>query len=83
VRLSKSLIRDGIKDYVIHISSEKDYRKRHVESPERYLPEKNENRVMALRKQLRGTKQAKGEGVVPYLTKSHNSEMISQQLARQ
>jgi hypothetical protein len=30
---------------------------------------KNENRVTALRKQLRGTKMAKGEGVIPYLTR--------------
>jgi hypothetical protein len=30
---------------------------------------KNENRVMALRKQLHGTKMAKGEGVIPYLTR--------------
>jgi hypothetical protein len=30
---------------------------------------KNENKEMALRKQLRGTKMAKGEGVIPYLTK--------------
>jgi hypothetical protein len=30
---------------------------------------KNENKVMALRKQLCGTKMAKGEGVIPYLTR--------------
>jgi hypothetical protein len=30
---------------------------------------KNENIVMALRKQLRGTKMAKGEAVIPYLTR--------------
>jgi hypothetical protein len=30
---------------------------------------KNENRVMALCKQLGGTKMAKGEGVIPYLTR--------------
>jgi hypothetical protein len=30
---------------------------------------KNENRVIDLRKQLRGTKMAEGEGVIPYLTR--------------
>jgi hypothetical protein len=30
---------------------------------------KNENRIMVLQKRLQGTKMAKGEGVIPYLTR--------------
>jgi hypothetical protein len=66
---AKSLILDGIKDHVVpHLSGNAEA-KDMWKAPSDLYQTKNENRVMALRKQLRGTKMAKGEGVIPYLTR--------------
>jgi hypothetical protein len=66
---AKSLILDGIKDHVVpHLSGKAEAKDMWKALSDLYQ-NKNENRVMALRKQLRGTKMAKGEGVIPYLTR--------------
>jgi hypothetical protein len=65
----KRLILDGIKDHVVpHLSGKADAKDMWKALSDLYQ-NKNENRVMDLRKQLRGTKMAKGEGVIPYLTR--------------
>jgi hypothetical protein len=66
---AKSLILDGIKDHVVPHLSGKTTAKDMWKALSDLYQNKNENRVMALRKQLRGTKMAKGEGVIPYLTR--------------
>jgi hypothetical protein len=66
---AKSMILDGIKDHVVpHLSGKADAKDKWKALSDLYQ-NKNENKVMALRKQLRGTKMAKGEGVIPYLTR--------------
>ena len=66
---AKSLILDGIKDHVdLHLSGKTTAKDMWKALSDLYQ-NKNENRVMALRKQLCGTKMAKGEGVIPYLTR--------------
>jgi hypothetical protein len=66
---AKSLILDGIKDHVVPQLSRKAKAKYMWKALSDLYQNKNENRVMALRKQLHGTKMAKGEVVIPYLTK--------------
>jgi hypothetical protein len=66
---AKSLILDGIKDHVIPHLSGKAEAKDMWKALSDLCQNKNENKVMALHKQLRGTKMAKGEGVIPYLTR--------------
>jgi hypothetical protein len=66
---AKSLILDGIKDHVVpHLLGKADAKDMWKALRDLYQ-NKNENKVMALRKQLRGTKMAKGEGVIPYFTR--------------
>jgi hypothetical protein len=66
---AKSLILDGIKDHVVpHLSGKVEAKDMWKALSDLYK-NKNENRVMALRKQLRETKMAKGEAVIPYLTR--------------
>jgi hypothetical protein len=60
---AKILILDGIKDHVVpHLSGKAEAKDMWKALSDLYQ-NKNENRVMALRKQLCGTKMAKGEGV--------------------
>jgi hypothetical protein len=66
---AKSLILDGIKDHVVSHLSGKAEAKDMWKALSDLYQNKNENRVMALCKQLRGTNMAKGEGVIPYLTR--------------
>jgi hypothetical protein len=66
---AKSLILDGIKDHVVPHLSGKTTAKDMWKALSDLYQNKNENRVMALHKQLHGTKMAKGEGVIPYLTR--------------
>jgi hypothetical protein len=66
---AKSLILDGIKDHVIPYLSRNAEAKDMWKAPSDLYQTKNENRVMALSKQLCGTKMAIGEGVIPYLTR--------------
>jgi hypothetical protein len=66
---TKSLILDGIEDHVIpHLSRKNTAKYMSKDLSDLYQP-KNENRVMVLRERLRSSKMAKGEGVVPYLTR--------------
>jgi hypothetical protein len=66
---AKSLILDGIKDHVIpHLSGKNTTKDMWNSLSDLYQP-KNENRVMVLRERLCNSKMAKGEGVVPYLTR--------------
>jgi hypothetical protein len=66
---AKSLILDGIKDHVIpHLSGKNTAKDMWKSLSDLYQP-KNENKVMVLRERLRSSKMAKGEGVVPYLTR--------------
>jgi hypothetical protein len=64
-----SLILDGIKDHVVPHLLRKVEAKDMWKALSDLYQNTNENKVMALCKQLRGTKMAKGEGVIPYLTK--------------
>jgi hypothetical protein len=66
---AESLILDGIKDHVVPHLSRKVEAKDMWKALSDLYQKKTENRVMALRKQRRGTKMAKGEGVIPYLTR--------------
>jgi hypothetical protein len=66
---AKSMILDGIKDHVVPHISRKAKAKDMWKSLSDLYQRKNENRVMALHKQLHGTKMDKGEGVIPYLTR--------------
>jgi hypothetical protein len=66
---AKSLTLDGIKDHVVPHLSRKVEAKDMWKALSDLYQNKNENMVMALRKQLRGTKMAKGEGAIPYLTR--------------
>jgi hypothetical protein len=66
---AKSIILDGIKDHVIPHLSGKTTTKEMWKAPSDLYQNKNENRVMAVCKRLRGTKMTKGEGIVSYLTK--------------
>jgi len=66
---AKSLILDGIKDHVVPHLSGKTTAKDMWKALSDLYQNKNENKVMAQRKQLHGTKMAKGEGVIPYLTR--------------
>jgi hypothetical protein len=65
----KSLILDGIKDHVVPRVSRKTTAKYMWKALSDLYQNKNENRVMALCKQLRGTNMAKVEGVISYLTR--------------
>jgi hypothetical protein len=66
---AKSLILDGIKDHVVpHLSGKVEAKDMWKALSDLYQ-NKNENKVIALRKQLHGTKMAKGEGLIPYLTR--------------
>jgi hypothetical protein len=66
---AKSLILDGIKDHVLpHLSGKNTAKDMWKALRDLYQP-KNEKRVMVLHERLCGTKMAKGEGVVSYLTK--------------
>jgi hypothetical protein len=66
---AKSLILDGIKDHVAPHLSGKEKAKDMWKALSNLYQNKNENEVMALRKQLHGTKMAKGEGLIPYHTR--------------
>jgi hypothetical protein len=66
---SKSLILDGIKDHVIPHLSGKNTAKDMWKALSNLYQRKNENMIIVLRDRLRGTKMAKGKGVVPYLTR--------------
>jgi hypothetical protein len=66
---AKSLILDGIKDHVVPYLSGKAEAKDMWKALSDLHQNKNENIVMDLCKQLCGTKMAKGEGVIPYLTR--------------
>jgi hypothetical protein len=66
---AKSSILDGIKDHMVSHLSRKTTAKYMWKASSDLYQNKNENMVMALRKQLHGSKMAKDEGVIPYLTK--------------
>jgi hypothetical protein len=66
---AKSLILDGIEDHVIpHLSGKNTVKDMWKALRDLYQP-KNENKVMVLHERLHISKMAKGEGVVPYLTR--------------
>ena len=63
------MILDGIRDHLIpHIDEKKtDYEM--WNTLKGLYEAKNENRIMALKEKLQGTKMAKGEGVASFLTR--------------
>jgi hypothetical protein len=63
------LILDGIKDHVVPHLLGRTTAKDMWKALSDLYQNKNENGVMAMCKQLRGTKMAKREGVIPYLTR--------------
>jgi hypothetical protein len=65
----KSMILYGIKDHVVPCLSRKAEAKYMWKALSDLHQNKNENIVMALHKEWRGTKMAKGEGVIAYLTR--------------
>ena len=60
---------DGVKDHIVpHLSGKKTALEMWT-ALEGLYQSKNENRKMVLQERMRSTKMAKGEAVVPYLTK--------------
>ena len=63
------IIMDGVKDHIVpHLSGKKTATKMWT-ALESLYQSKNENQKMVLQERMRNTKMAKGEGVVPYLTR--------------
>ena len=63
------IIMDGVKDHIVpHLSGKKTAVEMWT-ALESLYQSKNENRKMVLQERMRNTKMAKGEGVVPYLTR--------------
>ena len=63
------IIMDGVKDRIVpHLSSKKTALKM-WKALENLYQSKNENRKMVLQERMHSTKMAKGEGVLPYLTR--------------
>ena len=64
------IIMDGVKDHIVvpHLSSKKTTAEMWT-ALESLYQSKNKNRKMVLQERMRSTRLAKGEGVVPYLTK--------------
>ena len=63
------IIMDGVKDHIVpHLSGKKTTADmwKYLES---LYQSKSKNRKMVLQERMRNTKMAKGEGVVPYLTR--------------
>ena len=66
---SMLIIMDGVKDHIVpHLSGKKTTTEMWT-TLESLYQSKNENRKMVLQERMRSTKMAKGEGVVPYLTR--------------
>ena len=63
------IIMDGVKDHIVpHLSSKKTTIEMWTDL-ESLCQSKNENRKMVLQERMQSTKMARGEGVVPYLTR--------------
>ena len=63
------IIMDGVKGHIVpHLSCKKTTLEM-WKALESLYQSKNENRKMVLQERMRSTKMAKGEGVVPYLTR--------------
>ena len=63
------IIMDGVKDHIVpHLSGKKTVEEMWKDLESLYQS-KNENRKMVLQERMCNTKMAKGEGVVPYLTR--------------
>ena len=63
------IIMDGVKDHIVpHLSGKKTAAEMWM-ALESLYQSKNENRKMVLQERMCNTKMAKGEGVVPYLTR--------------
>ena len=65
---AQMMILDGIRDHLIPLVAEKKTARDMWVTLKGLYEAKNENRKMALKDKLQGTKMAKGEGVVSYLT---------------
>jgi hypothetical protein len=63
-----SIILDGVKDHIIPHLSGKTFVKGMWAALGSLYQSKNEKRIIVLQEMSRGTKMAKGEGVIPYLT---------------
>ena len=63
------IILDGMKDHIVPHLSKKKTTSEMWKALESLYQSKNENRKMVLQERMRSTKMAKGEGVVPYLTR--------------
>ena len=63
------IIMDGVKDHIVPHFSKKKTAAEMWTPLESLYQSKNENRKMVLQKRMCNTKMAKGEGVVPYLTR--------------
>lgn len=66
---AQRVILDGVKDHLIPHLAEKKSAHEMWDTLKNLYEAKNENRKMALKDKLHGTKMAKGEGVVSYLTR--------------
>ena len=60
---------DGVKDHIVPHLSGKNTTAEMCTALESLYQSKNENQKMVLQERMRNTKMAKGEGVVPYLTR--------------
>ena len=65
---AQRLILDGIRDHLIPHVAEKKTAYEMWNTLKGLYEAKNENRIMALKEKLQGTKMAKGEGVASFLT---------------
>ena len=63
------IILDGVKDHIVPHLSGKKITSEMWKALESLYQSKNKNRKMVLQERMRSTKMAKGEGVVPYLTR--------------
>ena len=63
------IILDGVKDHIVPHLSGKKTASEMWKALESLYQSKNENWKMVLQERMRSTKMAKGEGVVPYLTR--------------
>ena len=71
---AQRLILDGIKDHLIPLVAEKKIAYNMWTTLKGLYEDKNENRIMALKEKLQGTKMAKGEGVVYFFYPGGPSE---------